>query len=313
MTSFLGNISGYGGKSFPPDWRKIGYSDTPQSLLDAFDYAKEIKENWTGVRTFTQDKKLYFFPSVDMTGTRSCNGLFQNSNLMHIEPITIGESTPTGNINADGIFQSTYIKKATISTLNSAQKVSLQNAFNNCALLESATINAKASSCSGMFLDCKKLTRVNGDFDTSEVTAFNEMFNGANSIALPPDIDTSSGTNFYRCFRACFALVSAPPWDLSNATSLEQMFWQDSALEYIPPYRIGKATNLTNMFQATGSNLSDISRNNILMMLATASSYTGTKTLARLGFTSSMYSAASWQALSHYSDFVDEGWSIGYN
>jgi hypothetical protein len=33
------------GGSYPPDWSEIGYEDTPQAVIDGFNYAKEIQEN----------------------------------------------------------------------------------------------------------------------------------------------------------------------------------------------------------------------------------------------------------------------------
>ena len=31
---------------YPPDWSEIGYEDTPQVIIDGFNYAKNIKDNW---------------------------------------------------------------------------------------------------------------------------------------------------------------------------------------------------------------------------------------------------------------------------
>jgi hypothetical protein len=164
-----------------------------------------------------------------------------------------------------------------------------------------------------MFLGCSRLVEAS-DFDTSTTTNFSEMFSGCSSLAyISEDFDTSSGTNFYRCFYNCSSLENIPSWNLRNGTNLQQLFAGCSSIKNVQPLVITAATNLTNMFQNSGSNLTELSRNNILMMLATASSYSGTKTLAAVGFTSSMYTAASWQALAKYADFTAAGWSIGYS
>ena len=35
-----------GGSSSDVDWSAIGYSDTPQVIVDGYNYAKQIKDNW---------------------------------------------------------------------------------------------------------------------------------------------------------------------------------------------------------------------------------------------------------------------------
>lgn len=307
--------------SSPPEWSGIGYQSTPQSVLDAFDYAKRIYDTWDTsgtLRTFGGDTKLFFFPNVDLTGYKNYNSMFDGANLMYIDPITIGETTPTGDISLNWAFRKTLIDTVTINTVNASQKITgFNTTFSEALNLQKVYINAKVGgTLQSMFSGCTSLTEVGGDFDTSSATNFSNMFENCTSLVYVPGddvMDTSSVTNLYRCFKSCSSLESPPDWDLSSATNLQQMFWQANKIKNIPPYNIPAATNLTNMFQASGSNLTDTSRNNILMMLATASAYTGTKTLAQVGFTSSMYSAASWQALAKYADFVDAGWSIGYS
>ncbi len=313
MTSLTGYIQGLGGgKSYPPDWSEIGYTDTPAEIITAFEYAKNLQDNWTGVRNFYGVKELYFLPDVNMKNSRGYGGMFQNTNLMHVPPIVFGEETPTGDVNANGMFRLTYIEDVSLTAVNSTQKFDVGNAFFDCVLLKTATLNLKANNLNAMFYNCKKLESVNGNFDTSEVTNFAESFRNCNALTTAPNLDTSSGTNFYRAFVDCWALVDAPNWNLSSARELPQMFWACTALQNVPLYSVPNVTNLGGMFQGIGSNLTETSRDNILQMCISATSYTGTKTLATLGFNSSMYSAASWQALPHYNDFITAGWSIGY-
>ena len=122
--------------------------------------------------------------------------------------------------------------------------------------------------------------------NTSNVINFSYMFNSA-TITEIPLIDTSNGTNLSNMFRGCLQLTT------------------------IPLLNISKATNLSNMFQNT-KKLSNESLDNILQMCINATAFTGTKTLAYLGFTNSNYSASKIQGLTHYQDFIDAGWTIGY-
>lgn len=297
----------------PPEWSEIGYESTPSEIITAFEYAKNLADTWTGVRSFYGVKDLYFFPDVDMTESRSYGGMFQNTNLMHVPPIVLGQETPTGNAGADSMFRATYVENVSLTAVNSAQKFELANTFFDCAFLKSVTLNLKANQINAMFYNCKKLESVNGEFDTSEVTNFAESFRECTTMQVAPALDTSSGTNFYRTFVGCLALTTAPNWNLQSATELGQMFGNCTGLRIVPLYYIPRATNLNGMFQGIGSNLEEGSRNNILLMCANATAYTGEKTLAKLGFNASMYSASSWQGLSKYADFVDAGWSIGYS
>ena len=297
--------------SSPPDWSKIGYSNTPDVIIDAFAYSKQIYDTWSFTK-YTSDLNLRIFPNVDITGQLGLNGMFKGcSNLIALPPLTIG--TDSGSLNASEFARTSGIEEVTITSNNLNQENNFQNGFNGCSFLKEYSITAKVSNCNAMFSGCSRLIEAS-DFDTSTATNFSEMFSGCSSLTyVSDDFDTSSGTNFYRCFYNCSSLESIPSWNLRTATNLQQLFAGCSSIKNVPPLVITAATNLTNMFQNSGSNLTELSRNNILMMLATASSYTGTKTLAAVGFTSSMYSAASWQALTNYGDFTTAGWSIGYS
>lgn len=297
--------------SSPPDWSKIGYTSTPNAIINAFDYAKRIYDTWSFVK-FTSDLNLRIFPNVDISGQLGLNGMFKGcTNLISLPPLTIG--TDSGTLNASEFARSSGIEEVTITSNNLSQENNFQNGFNGCSFLKSYSITAKVSNPSYMFSGCSSLTEAD-DFDTSTASDFREMFSGCSSLTyVSDDFDTSSGTNFYRCFYNCSSLENIPSWNLRSGTNLQQLFAGCSSIKNVPPLVITAATNLTNMFQNSGSNLTELSRNNILMMLATASSYAGTKTLAAVGFTSSMYSAASWQSLSNYGDFTTAGWSIGYS
>lgn len=294
-----------------PDWSKIGYESAPNAVIDAFNYSKQIYDTWSFTK-FTSDLNLRIFPNVDISGQLGLNGMFKGcTNLINLPPLEIG--TDSGTLNASEFARNSGIEEVDLTSNNLNQENNFQNGFNGCAYLKSYSITAKVSNPSYMFSGCSSLAEA-PDFDTSTASAFTEMFSGCSSLAyVSDDFDTSSGTNFYRCFYNCSSLESIPLWELKNGTNLQQLFAGCSSVKNVPLFFLTAATNLTNMFQNSGSNLTELSRNNILKMLANASSYTGTKTLAAVGFTSSMYTAASWQALTNYNDFVTAGWSIGYN
>lgn len=316
MTSLNGYIQGLG-VSRPPDWSKIGYSGTPKFILDAFDYSKQIYDSWTPAASYASayrgDKALKFFPNVDITGAVVYSAMFQESGLLSSPKLTIGDGSNTV-INSQWMFQESPIEEIELTTSDPDQKVQITNIFNKCSNLKKAKLTLSASgSMQYAFADCTRLERIEDGLDTSDVTSFSEAFRACSSLNYLYELDLSSCTTCYRAFQNCTSLENAPYINsIRTGGNFQQMFWNCSSLKSLPPYSLHSPNNLTNMFQGTGSNLDENSRNNILMMLA-ACTYSGTKTLAHLGFAASMYSAASWQALTNYNTFVTAGWSIGYS
>lgn len=49
------------GSSYLPDWSEIGYEDTPQVIIDGFNYAKDIKDNWDSSITDMRRKIQFGF------------------------------------------------------------------------------------------------------------------------------------------------------------------------------------------------------------------------------------------------------------
>lgn len=303
--------------SAKPDWSDIGYTDTPQIILDGFNYSKQIYDSWTPSASYASkfrgDKALKFFPEVDITGATNYSAMFQESGILSTPPLTIGDGSNTV-INSQWMFQTTPIEKIELTTSEATQKVQIANIFNGCTMLKNSKLTLSASgSMQYAFADCNRLERIEDGLETSDVTSFSEAFRACSSLLYLYELDLSSCTTCYRAFYNCTSLYSAPYLNnIRTGGNFQQMFWNCSSLRILPPYNLGSPSNLTNMFQGTGSNLDEASRINILFMLA-GCTYSGTKTLAHLGFTASMYSAASWQALPNYNDFVSAGWSIGYN
>lgn len=303
--------------SAKPDWSKIGYSDTPSFILDGFEYSKQIYDSWTSSSSYASayrgDKALKFFPEVDITGATNYSTMFAESGLLSTPPLTIGDGSNTV-INSQWMLQDSPIEEIELTTSDPDQKVQITNIFSGCSNLKNAKLTLSASgSMASAFADCTQLKRIEDGLDTADVTSLSEAFRACSSLEYLRELDLSSCTTCYRAFQNCTSLYSTPYLNNTNTgINFEQMFWNCSSLRDLTYFVLRSPSNLTNMFQGTGSNLDENSRKNLLWML-TGCTYTGTKTLAHLGFTSSMYSAASWQALSNYNDFVSAGWSIGYN
>lgn len=158
------------------------------------------------------------------------------------------------------------------------------------------------------------ITNLFNSLDTSQVWRFDNFFRGSgnsgnNLDGNPPLFDTSNGVFFYGMFYYQTLITSIPQYNTSKGKDFRQMFYNCLNLETLPILDLSKAEELSEMF-SNCINLSNDSLNNILYMLANATTYAGTKTLAYVGLSSSQ--ATTCTGLSNYDDFVNAGWITGY-
>ena len=123
------------------------------------------------------------------------------------------------------------------------------------------------------------------DLSKASITTFGQLFYGCSHLKTIKKLNTTGVTFFYSMFDGCRNLVSIPVLDLSAATELQNIFFGCLSL-------------------------SNESLNNIMEMCIGATSYTGIKTLYRIGLTSTQ--ATICQGLSNYQAFLDAGWTTGY-
>ena len=142
---------------------------------------------------------------------------------------------------------------------------------------------------SSAFAECSGLITI-PLLDTSNVQFMNKMFYNCTSLTSIPLLDTSylSPTNMVNMFSGCTSLTTVPLLSTSQITSFSKTF------ENCP-------------------NLTDTSLDNILQMCINSdTTMTNRKNLVFVGFSESNYPASRIQALPHYQDFIDAGWTIGY-
>jgi len=104
-------------------------------------------------------------------------------------------------------------------------------------------------------------------------------------------------------------IKEVPLLDISQLTSLSGFFQDFKSLETVPLLDTSHITNMSNMVTRCWA-LSDESLDNILQMCINATSYTATKSLYAIGIKSTNYPHEKIQALPHYQDFINAGWSI---
>lgn len=198
--------------------------------------------------------------------------------------------------------------------------------------------NKMRNNCSYLARDCRSITSIPSTYDFSEVTNAVQMFDGCaslksitqsnfgkvtdavgifqgcSSITSFPDLNLSNATNADSAFKDCVKITTAPNITFTKIENVMEMFGNCTNLENIPLYNTSKVRSfwLYN-FVANCLKLTDTSLDNILQMCINATNYTGTKTLLYIGITdTTVYPTTRIQALPHYQDFVNAGWSIGY-
>lgn len=104
-------------------------------------------------------------------------------------------------------------------------------------------------------------------------------------------------------------LIWFPLVDTSNVTNMSSMFNNCTSLTEVPQLNTSNVTNMRYMFSSCNK-LTDTSIDNILQFCITSKVQNGT--LKYLGFNSNVYPINRIEALPHYQDFLDAGWTIGY-
>lgn len=92
ITSYLlGKNSGGGGGGGSLDWAALGYNSTPQAIIDGYNYAKQIQENWVPATSlsskFSNDEKLKYMPLVDTTIATNMYQTFYACHCLQAVPV----------------------------------------------------------------------------------------------------------------------------------------------------------------------------------------------------------------------------------
>lgn len=80
------------GSGFPPDWSQIGYSDTPEDIINAFNHAKNIYDNWNDSTTslygtYENDTNLIYMPLINTQNVTSMDSTFSNCSALKYIPV----------------------------------------------------------------------------------------------------------------------------------------------------------------------------------------------------------------------------------
>ena len=168
---------------YPPDWSGIGYTETPQSILDEFNYSKNIKDNWDITQTslvgkFTNDTTLKYMPLVDTSNVTNMQNCFFSCTNLEVIPLL-----NTSNVTSMTGFCQGCSNLKSIALIDTGNVTSFQSVFSGASKLETVP-----------------------RFDTKNATSVFVMFQGCTKLKDVPVFDLSKATTVFSMFQNCSAL-----------------------------------------------------------------------------------------------------------
>ena len=283
-----GGGSGSGGNIFA----EIGYTETPPTIQDGIDYAKEIQANWDASITnrenaFSGDTKLVFFPAVDTSNVTNMYQFARLSNIIYF-PVNIDTSNVT---NMSSMFSNCYeLKSLDLNNFNTSNVTNMSSMFSRCENLTSLGLSnwntSNVTDMSYMFNQCSGLTSLDvSSFDTSNVTNMKYMFHDCIKLTTLDlsNFNTSKVTNMSTMFYNCDSLKSLDlnSFDTSKVTDMSNMFESSWQLERVCGKIDCSSINFSYNFSPVGYSNSDYLRQITFSNLGAKSGLTTTSTSLR--------------------------------
>lgn len=185
LTSYLlgKKASGGGGGGSTRDWAKIGYSSEPAYIQEGYDYALQIKENWSSPSSmsnlFNGDTNLIYMPYVQINpNANSTVSMFANCSRLEKVPL-----------------------------LDFSNIVEMRSMFNACSsLIEVPAFNTKSvNTIANMFSGCANLQSIS-QINTSNVENMSGAFGSCSRLVTVPELDGSKCRNVGNMFGSCVRL-----------------------------------------------------------------------------------------------------------
>ena len=165
-----------------PNWTELGYEGTPQTIIDGFNYAKQVQANWNPNATslngkFKTDINLLVLPYVDTSKATNFFDFCRDArHLIYIPLIDTSKATT---------LQSAFAGVSIINfpNLDTSSCTNFNYTFgNNKSLKHFKTIDtSKGKDFTGMFKDSEQLQDVDL-LDLSSATNLQNMFQNCNQL-----------------------------------------------------------------------------------------------------------------------------------
>ena len=167
------------------DWSEIGYNAEPQSVIDGFDYAKTIYDNWDSSQTsltqkFINDTDIVFMPLVDTSNANDLAACFYGCSSLIYVP-----------------------------SLNTNNVTDLRSTFNRCYSLQKVDLfnTSNVTSFGNAFEECRSIQEI-PQFDTSNSTSFANTFYNCINLKTIPQLNFSKAINISNLFNQCNQLTT---------------------------------------------------------------------------------------------------------
>lgn len=162
------NINVSGTKVYPPNWSEIGYEDTPQSIIDDFNYSKSIYDNWDSEETslnskFASNTNLKYMPLINTSNVTNMNRTFASCTNLVLVPKFNTSKVET----MYGLFSScSNLENLDLSSFNTSNVVNMSYMFAFCSKLQNIQFGNHftlekcnySTALRNMFNSCDKLS-----------------------------------------------------------------------------------------------------------------------------------------------------------
>ena len=151
ITSYLlgKNSAGGGGGSSDLDWTAIGYDSTPQPIIDEYNYAKKIYDNWVPATDlsskFRNDTTITIMPRVDTSIATNMNSMFEYCSALINVPMLDTKNVTNMRLMFDGCTNLKYVPNLDTSKL--ANTNAINQMFSGCNNLTDDALNNILQMC----------------------------------------------------------------------------------------------------------------------------------------------------------------------
>ena len=148
----------------------IGYTTTPQYMVDGVAYALQIKDTWNASATsrkFSYDTNLVYFPQVDVSNLTDVKSMFSGcAKLQYVPLLNITSKT---NSISNTFYICTSLPSLDLSSWDVSSVTNMESMFYGCRSLTSLDLSGwdtgNVTNMSGMFYGCDVLEKVDGFLD----------------------------------------------------------------------------------------------------------------------------------------------------
>lgn len=201
------------------DWSAIGYSGEPSDIGYGYDYAVQIKNNWTLNTNFNNDTNLIYMPLVNTTGRTNFGAMFNScSSLTTVPQLDTSSGTTFNNMFSN------CINLRSVPQLDTSQSQYMNNMYAGCKniIIPIQVDISNAKQLNSLFMYCNKVPKITLIGSGNNLISLRNVFQDCEALTelTMNNINTSNVTDFYCTFSNCKSLVTLPAINMVKANTL---------------------------------------------------------------------------------------------